>query len=124
MCGIFGVLGVNSQFDWGPSYQTMRHRGPDFSGEYSDENCFLAHNRLSIIDLSAAANQPMHSQCDRFVVVFNGEIFNYRDLRRELISQNALFKTESDTEVLLQLFIRKGGAGFRRTGRNVCLRYL
>lgn len=108
MCGIFGVLGGRSGLDWSLNYGRMRHRGPDASGEYEDEECFLAHTRLAIIDLSSAANQPMRSRCDRYVLVFNGEIFNYLDLRHELIAKEVSINTNSDTEVLLNLFIERG----------------
>ncbi|MFW5851921.1 MAG: asparagine synthase (glutamine-hydrolyzing) [Bacteroidota bacterium] len=78
----------------------IAHRGPDADGFFSDSHVGLAHRRLKIIDLSDAANQPMTSQSGRFVIVYNGEIYNYNDLRREY---QLPVTTNSDTEVLLEL---------------------
>ena len=86
----------------------MDHRGPDAFGHYENDYCVLAHNRLSIIDHSTEANQPMVSDCGRYVIVFNGEIFNFLELREQLSSAGVSFKTNSDTEVLLRLLIQKG----------------
>src|SRR5581483_10128801 len=88
----------------------MRSRGPDASGCWisRDERVGLGHRRLSVIDLSAAANQPMRSGDGKLVISFNGEIYNYRALRRELERQGCRFTTESDTEVLLQLYRARG----------------
>lgn len=84
---------------------TMKHRGPDFSGNFCDNIFSFAHNRLSIIDLDSAANQPFISPyCPHFVLVFNGEIYNYKELRVELESLGIPFFTHSDTEVLLHAF--------------------
>ena len=74
-----------------------------------DRRCGLGHRRLSIIDLSDRASQPMTSEDGRFVVVFNGEIYNYPQLRTELETDGAHFRTTSDTEVLLHLYARHGG---------------
>ena len=85
--------------------ETMKHRGPDFSGEFSDGIISLAHNRLSIIDLESEANQPFASPfCPHLVLVFNGEIYNYKELRQELKKQGIPFFTQSDTEVLLHAY--------------------
>ena len=73
-----------------------------------DRRCGLGHRRLSIIDLSDRASQPMTSEDGRFVVVFNGEIYNYPQLRAELEADGARFRTTSDTEVLLHLYARHG----------------
>ena len=82
--------------------ETMKHRGPDFSGEFSDGIISLAHNRLSIIDLDSEANQPFASPfCPHLVLVFNGEIYNYKELKEELYLQGYRFHTEGDAEVLL-----------------------
>lgn len=86
--------------------QTMVHRGPDFSGEFSDGVVALAHNRLSIIDLDSEANQPFTSPfCPHLVLVFNGEIYNYKELAKEY---QLPVQTKSDTEVLLLLFDKIG----------------
>ncbi len=85
----------------------LNKRGPDFQDVYTDEFVGLGHRRLSIIDTSAIANQPMWDVSKRFGIVFNGEIFNYRDLRKELEAAGVSFFSASDTEVLLNLFIRE-----------------
>jgi asparagine synthase (glutamine-hydrolysing) len=88
------------------------HRGPDGTGHWSDTFASLGHNRLAIIDLSAAANQPMTSVSGRFTIIFNGEIYNYRELKKELSSYP--FATSSDTEVILAAFERWGTDCFAR----------
>ena len=88
----------------------MRVRGPDAVGYWSDAEAgfSLGHRRLSILDLDSRANQPMQSADGRYVIVFNGEIYNFRDLRRELGRDGEIFRTQSDTEVLLRLYDREG----------------
>jgi len=83
----------------------LEKRGPDFQDIYLDEFVALGHRRLSIIDTSAAANQPMLDATKRFCIVFNGEIFNYRELKKDLEDKGVTFTTSSDTEVLLNLYI-------------------
>lgn len=83
----------------------LEKRGPDFQDIYLDEFVALGHRRLSIIDTRAIANQPMWDKSKRYGIVFNGEIFNYRELKAELEAEGVLFTSESDTEVLLNLFI-------------------
>lgn len=92
----------------------MRMRGPDGRGTWgaSTGACILGHRRLAIVDLSPDGAQPMVSACGRYVVVFNGEIYNYRALRGELEREGALFRSHSDTEVLLHLY--------QRSGTNMC----
>ena len=96
--------------------QAQAHRGPDADGYWADaENrCHLGHRRLSIIDLSTAANQPMLDETGRYAMAFNGEIYNFKDLRRDLEARGIQFRTHSDTEVLLRLFIAEGPAAFKR----------
>ena len=116
MCGLAGTFSYADQAP--PVDQTelirmrehMIKRGPDGTGLYisPDQRLGLAFRRLAIIDLSSNADQPMASQCGRYQVVFNGEIYNYRELRQELQSQGAIFRTQSDTEVLLASYIRYG----------------
>lgn len=84
--------------------QTLVHRGPDAGGEYTDNSICLGHRRLSIIDLSRKADQPMSTADGRYTIVFNGEIYNFRDLRAQLERDGATFRTSGDTEVLLQAF--------------------
>jgi len=87
----------------------MGHRGPDGEGFWADPSgrAAFAHRRLSIIDIEGG-RQPMCSDDGRFALVFNGEIYNYRELRRELIDQGVRFHTLSDTEVLLRMYERYG----------------
>lgn len=85
--------------------ESMQHRGPDFSGSFSDKDFSFAHNRLSIIDLDSAANQPFTSPyCPHLVLIFNGEIYNYLEIKQELEGLGIPFFTHSDTEVLLHSF--------------------
>ncbi len=112
MCGIAGIFGN----DWSPRQlqamvSSQHHRGPDASGIYIDPTTLsgLGHNRLSIIDLSTAGKQPMSDSSGRWWIVFNGEVYNYLELRREL-SADCEFRTRTDTEVLLAAFRKWGPA--------------
>ena len=111
MCAIIGVLGRNlpDQEQFKKARDTMTHRGPDDAGLYyaPEEGVALGHRRLSIIDLSAAGRQPFSSWDNRFLITFNGEIYNYRELKKEL-EEFYSFKTDSDTEVLLASYIQWG----------------
>ena len=113
MCGIVGFASSASS-SGGDGLEmmreTLRHRGPDDSGLWRSETGQVAfgHRRLSIIDLSAEARQPMVSASERTRVVFNGEIYNYRELRSELEAAGRRFRTASDTEVLLQAYEQWG----------------
>lgn len=111
MCGIAGYVATRPVDEAVLKDMTdiLAHRGPDGRGVMRDDawNLALGHRRLAIIDLDHGA-QPMESACGRYVVVFNGEIYNYRELRRELEDAGCAFRTESDTEVLLRMFIRHG----------------
>ena len=82
-----------------------QNRGPDWREEYYDPEISLGHNRLSILDTSKKGHQPMYSQCKRYLISFNGEIYNFIKLRDELISKGYKFNSNSDTEVLLNGFI-------------------
>ncbi|MCZ4318528.1 asparagine synthase (glutamine-hydrolyzing) [Aequorivita viscosa] len=105
MCGIVGIIGGAANEDaLTKMLNTQRHRGPDFTGTYTKSKLCLGHNRLAIIDLSENANQPFISACGNYILVFNGEIYNYVELRGEL-KKSYHFKTTSDTEVLLAAFI-------------------
>ncbi len=110
MCGIAGCFNPQSPPDetlLQSLCRTMRQRGPDAHGVYVDSALGLAHTRLSVIDLDGGA-QPMHGGEGRYTLVFNGEIFNFRELRAELEQAGEVFRTKSDTEVLLKLLIREG----------------
>lgn len=88
--------------------QALEHRGPDDRGLYSDDTCALGHRRLTIIDLTPAGRQPFTSPCGRYKLVYNGEIYNFRALRKSLEAQGECFISQSDTEVLLRLFTLYG----------------
>lgn len=111
MCGITGAIefkrSQNLNFEEGSDlHNYIRRRGPDYYGvektEYEGWSVTLAHSRLAIIDLSGASNQPMISHDDRYTITFNGEIYNYQEIREELISNGFTFRTTGDTEVLLR----------------------
>lgn len=114
MCGIggFSLFSESSltKTNLKKILNNILHRGPDDKGIYEDiENSVgLAHSRLSIQDLSSSGHQPMVSDDQRLVLVFNGEIYNFLELRSELISEGIKFKSHSDTEVLLQLYMKYG----------------
>jgi asparagine synthase (glutamine-hydrolysing) len=108
MCGIAGIIGDYKKTQLEVMLTSQHHRGPDATGEYFDAGfAALGHNRLAIIDLSAKSNQPFIDNLGRYVLVFNGEIYNYIEIKAELQNQFD-FKTESDTEVLLAAFIIYG----------------
>lgn len=112
MCGITGVFAFNLLGKFNMIHVTsatiaLEKRGPDAHDVYTDEFVGLGHRRLSIIDTSATANQPMWDEQKRYCIVFNGEIFNYQQLRKELEAEGVQFVSSSDTEVLLNLYIRE-----------------
>jgi len=113
MCGIFGVL-LHTE---GPppdpkrlreTGDLMKHRGPDHTGIHADSNIGLVATRLSLLDLEARSNQPFWDKARRRVLVYNGEIYNFRDLRRKLERSGVMFRTTSDTEVLLEALLAWG----------------
>ena len=112
MCGIAGFSLFN--FSEGNTTEldamghAIFHRGPDAGGTYLDEHVGLCHRRLSILDLSEAGNQPMFSADKSLVIVFNGEIYNFLELREELIKEGVRFSSHTDTEVILELYARDG----------------
>ena len=112
MCGIAGFSCFHQNF--GGEYElkqmgvAMESRGPDSAGEFTDENIGLCHRRLSIIDLSSAGDQPMHSADGNLVIAFNGEIYNFLELREQLLALGYHFNSKTDTEVLLNLYQRYG----------------
>ncbi len=112
MCGIAGFSLFNHEEGGIQALEAMHeaiyHRGPDASGTYLDKEVGLCHRRLSILDLSEAGNQPMFSQDSNLVIVFNGEIYNFLELREELIAKGVHFKSHTDTEVILALYAREG----------------
>jgi asparagine synthase (glutamine-hydrolysing) len=114
MCGILGIATRSSDPNavtpesFRSALARIRHRGPDGSGIYQDRNLWLGHARLSILDLSAAGSQPMKTADERFVITYNGEIYNFRELAVERQLEN--LHSRSDTEVLLRLFASLGVA--------------
>lgn len=114
MCGIVGSIG-HKQFEPSlhQSTKVLSHRGPDDSGEFIDENIFLGHRRLSIQDLSANGHQPMLSKDGRFVMVFNGEIYNHWEIRQSLKRAHS-YSSTSDSETILNGYIELGTALFAK----------
>lgn len=112
MCGIVGIAGLNNANALQAMLKAVAHRGPDDDGVWVDEREFLglAHARLSIIDLSAMGHQPMWDASRRYIAVYNGEVYNHRELRAKLQSVGVKFQGQSDTEVVLELFARFGPA--------------
>jgi asparagine synthase (glutamine-hydrolysing) len=112
MCGIIGCSGCYGSDSIHRGLQDITHRGPDDSGVFMEaaEGIVLGHARLSIIDLSAFGHQPMISDNGQVVIVFNGEIYNYLELRKVLEERGYVFRSHSDTEVLLNLYLAEGEA--------------
>lgn len=113
MCGITGIFAFNLVGKFNKIHVTnatmaLQKRGPDFQDIYLDDSVCLGHRRLSIIDTRSVAHQPMWDESRRYCIVFNGEIFNYKQLRADLVNRGVSFNTESDTEVLLKLYIHEG----------------
>ena len=130
MCGITGHINFSSKNKLEDNVlnemiSTMIHRGPDDSGVYTDDKSQIGMRRLSIIDACNGA-QPISSDDDMVVIIMNGEIYNYQSLKKQLSKDGESFKTNSDTEVLLKLYIKYGkkciemidGCYFRPFPRN------
>ncbi len=110
MCGIAGFIDPESilnKQDLQLMTDSIKHRGPDAEGIYYDQQkgVGLGHRRLSILDVSSSANQPFYSRCKNYVIVFNGEVYNYRELA---VKYNLTLSTTSDTEVILELYVKLG----------------
>lgn len=118
MCGIAGYIEKSNRNAEKAKIKLMtdaiKHRGPDAEGQWIKDNVGLGHRRLAIIDLDATSNQPMLSYDGRFMISFNGEIYNYIELREELEALGAKFKTNSDTEVILESYRYYGEDCFNR----------
>ena len=120
MCGICGYIGPQEVSDelLLKMNDTMFHRGPDDGGIWQyhsqDQYIGLAHRRLSILDLSEKGHQPMQSQDEKYTIVYNGEIYNFREIRKELEEDGFCFRSDCDTEVVLNAFIKWGTACFTR----------
>ena len=118
MCGLAGYIGKEtvSKKSLNQTLKLMKNRGPDFQSflnyEFKDLNIYLLHSRLKIIDLANIANQPF--RINNLTLIFNGEIYNFIEIRSELKKEGIKFKTKSDTEVLLKAYIRYGTQCFKR----------
>src|SRR5919108_584345 len=117
MCGFIAILGKDPTFaerwDKNRLLDSIAHRGPDAAGKWQEGGVYVGHRRLSIIDL-ATGDQPMESWDGRYVIAFNGEIYNFPELRELLRSKGARFKTQSDTEVILEAYRQWGPAAVER----------
>ena len=103
MCGFVGFTNKidNSNQVLKAMMDKIKHRGPDAEGKYIDADIALGHRRLSIIDVSESGNQPLYSEDGNLVLVFNGEIYNYQDIRKKLVEAGYHFATQTDSEVLI-----------------------
>ncbi len=108
MCGLLGIWSQRASPDVSAALETLIHRGPDDSGMFNDGGLTLAHTRLSILDLSAAGHQPMSTEDGRYTLIYNGEIYNHRELKASLQSGGCRFVSASDTEVLLNGLAHRG----------------
>jgi len=113
MCGISGIVAFNEAGKESLNYinaavAAMQSRGPDNNGIYIFENIAFAHNRLSVIDVSENASQPFSDSTGRFTIIFNGEFYNYKIYRDQLIAKGVQLRSNSDTEVLLNLYMLEG----------------
>ena len=115
MCAIYGIISncSNPQHQLTKMKEALLHRGPDAQGEFIDGKLSFGHNRLAILDLTSAGNQPMVLDKEGLALVYNGEIYNYKELKEDLDPER--FFSQSDTEVLLHAY-KKWGKG--------CLKYL
>ena len=103
MCGITGYIGQGDQKILKKMTETISHRGPDDKGFFIAENCGLGHCRLSIIDIKGG-HQPIYNETQNLVIIYNGEIYNYKEIQAELKNKGHIFKTNSDTEVIIHSF--------------------
>src|SRR5579859_920576 len=116
MCGIAGMAGIADELLLEEMLRRIRHRGPDDSGIWasaghnSAERVALGNNRLSIIDLSAAAHQPISNEDGTVWLAYNGEIYNFRELRQTLVQKGHRFRSQTDSEVIVHLYEEHGEA--------------
>ena len=109
MCGFIASFGLDVSYnDFKVALKHLSKRGPDSEGTWLENKVFLGSRRLAIFDLNSRSDQPMHSLCSRYIIVFNGSIYNYKILRNYLTDYNIKLKTHSDTEVILELFALEG----------------
>jgi asparagine synthase (glutamine-hydrolysing) len=108
MCGIAGAVRLGDETVMEEMANVMAYRGPDDYGSFHDRDVHLVHRRLSILDLSAAGHQPMVSEDGDLVITYNGEIYNFLDLRSELEHSGYRFRSHTDTEIILYAYRRFG----------------
>ena len=113
MCGIAGFIGKPDQLLLDAMSESLKHRGPDDEGKYTREEVNFAFRRMSVLDLSNG-NQPIKSQNQKIIGMVNGEIYNYKTLRSELISRGIKFTTNSDSEVVIQGYQTWGTDVFKK----------
>ncbi|MFM7268617.1 MAG: asparagine synthetase B family protein, partial [Cyanobium sp.] len=113
MCGIAGLLGAEPGDFAERILPALEHRGPDDAGVWREATTCLVHTRLAILDLSPSGHQPMASPCDRWRIVFNGEIYNHRELRQRLEGEGHRFRSSGDTDVLLAWMASRGPEGLQ-----------
>lgn len=110
MCGIIGQISKNkiNRNEFKALVSTLKHRGPDDNGVYFEDHVAFGQTRLSIIDLSIEGHQPMISQDEKYVITYNGEIYNFAEIKKDLLIKGYVFKSKTDTEVILNGFIEYG----------------
>src|SRR3989304_3682255 len=108
MCGIAGYLGLDDEKLLGKMTRIISHRGPDDEGTFTEGKAGLGHRRLSIIDLSAHGHQPMMDVNERAVISYNGEVYNFQEIKKELLDLGYRFKSKTDTEVVLNAYLAWG----------------
>ena len=110
MCGIIGQISKNKidKNKFKALVSTLKHRGPDDNGVYFEDHIAFGQTRLSIIDLSIEGHQPMISQDEKYVITYNGEIYNFAEIKKDLLLKGYVFKSKTDTEVILNGFIEYG----------------
>ena len=113
MSGICGFMNFDQPGLLGNMMDAIEHRGPDDAGVFQEHHISMGHRRLSVIDLEGG-HQPMSSPDGRYVIVFNGEIYNFRELRETLASRGVSVQTNSDTEVLLLLYQEDGAQALEK----------
>jgi asparagine synthase (glutamine-hydrolysing) len=114
MCGIFGCMGGITPSQLKLCTNILEHRGPDGFGEWISKEVSFGHRRLAILDLSDSGKQPMESGDKRYVIIFNGEVYNFIEIRKELEGKGYVFLSDSDTEVVLTAFIEWGEECLKR----------
>src|SRR5690349_1108286 len=109
MCGIVGIIrNENNRNSIKQALERMKHRGPDDRGFWDDGKCFFGHLRLAILDLSPKGHQPMLSHDGRYVMIYNGEVYNFHDVRTKLEKAGERFESNGDTEVIIEAYKRWG----------------